>query len=93
MQLTEEQIRRAAACRTAEEFLAFAEAEGLEADRDKVEAYYAARENKELNEEELTEITGGKDLIERVLALLGIRKKPYAIITVGDETQELDIPQ
>ena len=59
-ELTKEQIEKARACRTAEELMAAAKAEGYELTRDEVEAYMAELADFELDDAELRTVAGGR---------------------------------
>ena len=58
-ELTKAQIEKAMACKTSEELLAAAEAEGYEMTKDEAEAYMAEMADVELDEETLTKAAGG----------------------------------
>ena len=58
-ELTEEQIAKAMACKTVEELMALAKAEGIELTKEEAEAYMAEMEDVELNEEALKNVAGG----------------------------------
>ena len=58
-ELTKEQIAKAMACKTVEELMALAKAEGIELTKEEAEAYMAEMEDVELNEEALKKIAGG----------------------------------
>ena len=59
MTLTEEQIRKAMACKTADELLALAKSWGFEMTREQAEEYLAKMKTMELTEEELAQVAGG----------------------------------
>ena len=58
-ELTKEQIEKAMECKTADELLELAKAEGIELTRDEAEAYMAEMEDFELDEEALSKAAGG----------------------------------
>ena len=58
-ELTKEQIAKAMACKTVEELMALAKAEGIELTKEEAEAYMAEMEDVELNEEALKNVAGG----------------------------------
>ena len=58
-ELTKAQIEKAMACKTSEELLAAAEAEGYELTKNEAEAYMAEMADVELDEETLTKAAGG----------------------------------
>ena len=58
-ELTKEQIEKAMACKTAEELLALAKAEGIELTKDEAEAYMAEMADYELTDAELKQAAGG----------------------------------
>ena len=58
-ELTKEQIAKAMACKTAEELMALAKAEGVELTKEEAKAYLAEMEDVELDGEHLKEIAGG----------------------------------
>ena len=61
MTLTEEQIRKAMACKTADELLALAKSWGFEMTREQAEAYIASMQTRELTEKELKQVAGGQE--------------------------------
>lgn len=60
MKFTKEQIRKAMACKTADELLAVAKSEGVELTREQADEYIAMMGTRELTEEELKQVAGGK---------------------------------
>ena len=58
-ELTKEQIEKAMACKTAEELMALAKAEGIDLTKDEAEAYLAEMEDFELDEAALQKAAGG----------------------------------
>lgn len=58
-ELTKEQIEKAMACKTAEELVAAAKAEGVELTKDEAEAYMAEFEDYELEDDALKAVAGG----------------------------------
>ena len=58
-ELTREQVEKAMSCKTAEELMALAKAEGYELTKDEAEAYLAEMEDCELDSETLTKVAGG----------------------------------
>ena len=58
-ELTKEQIEKAMACKTAEELITAAKAEGIEMTRDEAEAYMAELADFELDEATLQKAAGG----------------------------------
>ena len=58
-ELTQEQIEKARACKTAEELMAAAKAEGIELTKDEADAYMAELSDFELNEATLSRAAGG----------------------------------
>lgn len=59
MILTEEQVKKAMACKTADELLALAKSWGVEMTREQAEEYLAKMKTMELTDEELTQVAGG----------------------------------
>ena len=59
--LTKEQIEKAMACKTAEELMAAAKAEGFDITKDEAEAYMAELADFELDEKTLAKAAGGMD--------------------------------
>ena len=57
--LTKEQIKTAMKCKTADELIAAAKAEGFEITKDEAEAYLAELADVELDEEALSNTAGG----------------------------------
>ena len=57
---TKEQIEKAMACKTADELIAAAKAEGFEITKDEAEAYLAEMADVELDDETLKKAAGGK---------------------------------
>ena len=58
-ELTKEQIRKAMACKTADELMALAKAEGFDLTKTEAEAYMAELADIELDEEMLKNAAGG----------------------------------
>ena len=58
-EITKEQILKAMACKTVEELMALAKAEGHELTKDEAEAYLAELADFELDDKELKEAAGG----------------------------------
>ena len=58
-ELTKEQIEKARNCKTAEELVALAKAEGFDLTRDEAEAYMAELSDFELDEATLQKVAGG----------------------------------
>ena len=58
-ELTKEQIEKAAACKTAEDLVAAAKAEGIDLTKDEAEAYMAELSDFELDEATLSRAAGG----------------------------------
>ena len=57
--LTKEQLAKASKCKTAEELIALAKAEGYNFTKDEAEVYLAELENYELDEKALDKVAGG----------------------------------
>ncbi len=60
-ELTKEQIMKAMQCKTADELMVLAKAEGLAITKDEAEAYLAELADVELDGKELKKIAGGDD--------------------------------
>ena len=60
-ELSREQIEKAMACKTAEELMAAAKAEGFDITKDEAEAYMAELADFELDEKTLAKAAGGMD--------------------------------
>ncbi len=58
-ELTKEQIAKAMSCKTAEELMELAKAEGIELTKEEAEAYMAELEDYELDEDTLKNVAGG----------------------------------
>ena len=58
-ELAQEMIQKALQCKTAEDLIAYAKAEGLDITKDEAEAYMAELADVELDGNELTKIAGG----------------------------------
>ncbi len=58
-ELTKEQIEKAVQCKTAEELLALAKAEGFDITKEEAEAYMAEMADVELDETTLSKAAGG----------------------------------
>ena len=59
-ELTKEMIEKAMQCKTAEDLMALAKAEGVAITKDEAEAYMAELADVELDEEVLQKVAGGK---------------------------------
>lgn len=57
--LTKEQLAMALECKTAEELVALAKAEGYDITKEQAEAYLDEMENRELDRQELDKVAGG----------------------------------
>ena len=60
-ELTKEQIVKAVQCKTADELLELAKAEGYDITKEEAEAYFAEISDMELDSEKLNKIAGGID--------------------------------
>ena len=58
-ELTKEQIRKAMACKTADELMELAKAEGYEMTAEEAEAYMAELADFEMDDEQLKKVAGG----------------------------------
>ena len=58
-QLTKEQFQKAMSCKTVEELIATAKADGYELTKDEAEAYLTELSDFELDNEALTKVAGG----------------------------------
>ena len=58
-ELTKEQIEKAMACKTADELLELAKAEGIELTKDEAEAYLVEMGDVKLDDETLSKVAGG----------------------------------
>ena len=58
-ELTKEQIAKAMSCKTAEELMELARAEGIELTKEEAEAYMAELEDVELDSDALKQVAGG----------------------------------
>ena len=58
-ELTKEQIQKAMGCKTVDELIAAAKAEGLELTKDEAEAYMAELADEEIDLEMLNNVAGG----------------------------------
>ena len=58
-ELTKEQIQKAMTCKTAEELMALAKAEGVELTKEEAETYMAEMEDVELDSDALKNVAGG----------------------------------
>ena len=58
-ELTKEQVAKAMACKTAEELMALAKAEGFDLTKEEAEAYMAEFDDMELDTESLKNVAGG----------------------------------
>ena len=61
-ELTKEMIAKAMQCKSAEELMALAKAEGFDITNEEAEAYLAEMEDLELDSEKLTNVAGGQKL-------------------------------
>lgn len=59
MQFTEEQIKKAAACGSADELLELAKAEGFELTKEEAEKYFAELQNTEITLDDVKNVAGG----------------------------------
>ncbi len=59
IELTKEQVAKAMACKTAEELMAMAKAEGIELTKEEAEAYMAEMDDVELDSDTLKQVAGG----------------------------------
>ena len=59
IELTKEQVAKAMACKTAEELMAMAKAEGIELTKEEAEAYLAEMDDVELDSDTLKQVAGG----------------------------------
>ena len=59
IELTKEQVAKAIACKTAEELMAMAKAEGIELTKEEAEAYLAEMDDVELDSDTLKQVAGG----------------------------------
>ena len=57
--ITKEQLKKALECKTAEELMALAKAEGYDITKEEAEAYLDKMENIELDRQDLDKIAGG----------------------------------
>ena len=60
-ELTKEMLEKAMQCKTADELMELAKAEGYDITRDEAEAYFAELSDMELDSEKLKKIAGGID--------------------------------
>ena len=58
-ELTKEQIEKAMACKSVEELMELAKAEGIDLTKDEAEAYLSEMDDVELTDEELQQAAGG----------------------------------
>ena len=58
-ELTREQVEKAMSCKTAEELMALAKAEGIELTKEEAESYLAELEDFELDEATMKNVAGG----------------------------------
>ena len=58
-ELTKEQLSKALECKTADELIALAKAEGYDITKDEAEAYLAEMANMELDNKDLEKVAGG----------------------------------
>ena len=59
MNFTKEQIEKAASCKSVEELLALAKAEGLELAKEEAEKFFAQLQGGELNLDDVKSVAGG----------------------------------
>ena len=59
IELTKEQVAKAMACKTAEELMAMAKAEGIELTKEEAEAYMTEMDDVELDSDTLKQVAGG----------------------------------
>ena len=59
IELTKEQVAKAMVCKTAEELMAMAKAEGIELTKEEAEAYLAEMDDVELDSDTLKQVAGG----------------------------------
>lgn len=59
MKLTKEQLEKASACKTADELIALAKAEGIELKKEDAEKYLAQLSGSKLNLDEIDKVAGG----------------------------------
>ena len=57
--ITKEQLAKAQECKTAEELIALAKAEGYDITKEQAEAYLDEMENRELDRKDLDKVAGG----------------------------------
>ena len=57
--ITKEQLAKAQECKTAEELIALANAEGYDITKEQAEAYLDEMENRELDRKDLDKVAGG----------------------------------
>ena len=63
-ELTEEQIKKAMECETAEELMEFAKSEGFEITQEEAEGYLEELSDIELDKENLDKVAGGYNICE-----------------------------
>ena len=78
-ELTEEMLKKAVACKTADELIALAKSGGLEITKDEAEAYLAELADIELDEIALQKIAGGSSgcFEDESVPFLWTRLHPY----------------
>ncbi len=59
MKFTREQIEKAAACKSVDELLALAKAEGVQMTQEEAEKYFAQLNGNKLNPDDIGEVAGG----------------------------------
>ena len=59
MKFTKEQIEKAAKCKSVEELIALAKAEGIEMAKEEAEKYFAQLQNSSLNLDDVAGVAGG----------------------------------
>ena len=63
--LTKEQLAMALECKTAEDLVALAKAEGYDITKEQAEAYLDEMENRELDRKDLDKVAGGSGTVDR----------------------------
>jgi len=90
MDLTQEQVAQAYACKTPEELLALATANGIELSEEEARVFFDERAEGELSDEELDNVAGGASGCkrrERDFQVWGRREDVQYIFNIGDVTQ------
>ena len=75
-ELTKEMIAKAMQCRTVDELVALAKAEGFEITKDEAEAYFAELADVELDEKALINVAGGSNACWHCLDNCGVDNCP-----------------